>query len=310
MDKDKKKRKKHRQRGEFRRDLSASLCALLLVAALGFVFSLFRAGELPGKLLCETQTAAGAQSFVYDFSSRKKTQLYAEGYSDIRRVTGYHGEDFFCCAKQGNADFVIQVKNGQAARAWPAEQPPQAMAAEGAFLYLLLGGADNGTLVKMDPETGAQTALAQGLYAPGGFCVSDGQFLIGRRAGTDVVWYVLDAKGEKQLLQAAPGVSALALFGGYAYFRDAAAGRLFRINAADGARSELAAVPLLAKAKDPDAIPVFAFSNTKDRAVMLLTNGRTPLGFQAFLGKGRLLIPVVPFGLVGGEGRFTAITWI
>lgn len=306
----KEKKKKKRQKSSFRQDLSATLCALLVVAAIFGALSLFRAGELPGKLLCETQTAAGTQSFVYDFSSRKKTQLYVEGYSDVRGVTGYHGDDFFCCAKQGDADYVVQVRNGKALRAYPAEQPPRAMVASGDFLYLLLGGADNGALVQMDPATGAQTVLAQNLFSPGGFCAADGQFLIARRQGADVLWKLLDSRGETPLLQADAGVSALALFGGYAYFCDASAGRVFRVSVSDGKRSEIAVVPLLAKAKNADAIPVFAFSNTKERAVLLLTNGKTPLGFQAFVGKGRLLQPMAPFGLISADARFTSITWI
>ena len=303
--------KQKKQHGKFRQNLSATVSALLTVLALLLIFSVFYGGELKGKLLCETDGAAGKQAFVYDFSSRKKEQLYVEGYSDIQNVTGYAGSSFFCCALRGQEQFILKVEDGKAVLAIPTQSIPAAMTVKDDDLFLLLGGEGNGVLVQLDPAAGTQTVLQQSLYVPGGFCMDEKQTLYGKWQNGGVLWCVTENGKETQVLQADGAVRALALFGGYAYFCDTVALRYFRVAVVTGEREELTTVPLLARAKDEKApAPAYAFSFTKERQLVLLSNGRTPLFFRSFLMRGKFIFPVATFRLFEKDRTFRAIQWI
>ena len=296
--------------GDLGRSLSATVCALVVAAALLLTFFFFRARDLRGKLLVETVGANGAESFVYDFTSGKKTPLEVEGYTGIRCVTAYHGDDFYCCGSREGQLYILKAEKGRAVAAAPVASVPQGMGMRGNQLYYMRGGEADGEIVSLDPSTGTERVLQNGLYAPGGFCVMDAEFLFGKRQGEDVLWCVAGGAGETQLMKSAVGIRALALYGGFAYFFDQTAGTLFRIGIADGARSELVRIPLLAKAKHETEPPAVAFSCTRERELLLLTNGKTPLGFRAFLSGGRILYPVLPSGLTKGNPRFISVSWI
>ncbi len=300
-----------KQHGKFHQNVSATFGALLTVIGLILIFCCFYAGELKGKLLCETDGAAGKQAFVYDFSSRKKQQLYVEGYSDIQRVTGFAGDCFYCCALRGQDRFILKVENSRAVLAIPTQSIPGTMTEADGCLYVMLGEGGGGALVKLDPDAGTQVVLQQGLYAAGGFCLDEKQSLYGKWQNGGVLWCVTDNGKETEILHADASVRSIALFGGYAYFCDDAASRFFRVSAVTGEREDLATVPLLAQAKDENAPgPAYAFSSTKERQLVLLANGRTPLFLQSFLMRGRFLFPVVTFGLIEKERTFSAIQWI
>ena len=224
-------------------------------------------------------------------------------------VTGYTGESFYCCGMSGDTPCILKVRQGKAERAYGAQAAPSAMTEDNGMLYLMLGEGGNGALMRLEPDTGEQAVLQTGLYAPGGFCVSEEGLVVGRFSGELVNWVLITQSGEKLLLQSQPSVKALALFGRRIYFEDTEARRLFYVSADTGERGETAILPALAGARAEEA-PLFAFSYTPERRFLCLTNAQTPLRFRVFVIDGRFTTPVVPFGLIEKGTKLLSVKWI
>ncbi len=309
MKKEKKKVDKNQLYDSVRGNVFATVAAFVITVSILFGFLLFRAGELGGKLVCEAAADSGTETFVYDFSTRKKTLLWVDGYTDISRVTGYTGEGFYCCAKREGQPYILSVKQGKAEYAFAAERLPNDMTALGESLYLLLGEAENGAVVRLQPDTGEQTVLQTGVYVPAGFAVSEDGLICARFNGECLVWIVSSRDGEKQILQSSADVSVLAFYGSAVYFQDRAAGRLFSVSSQTAERKEVAVLPAFAKAEDGPQ-PLFAFSYETDRHFICISAGDTPLKMHVFLISGRFTMPIVPFGLTDKNKEIKSVRWI